>query len=174
MDDRNELINAVVVGWHRGEGNGEGCVFADSGRMAMGPRGTTLTPICQVFGFGEGDREQLETMIAATPDLIRALQKCYTEPTEGRYEQRIETINNIVMSALAKAFGNNDAYIMGRWIRVVFADPLYNFETKINGTAKDICDYYNKPLNVGVGFEDRMETPVAIEFLEPIYKRVEL
>lgn len=68
--------------WHVGCGNGEGSVFADEGRMHLGPGGTTLTPICSVCDF-DGDREDNARLIAAAPDLLRALESFLRAPSIG-------------------------------------------------------------------------------------------
>jgi hypothetical protein len=61
---------------------------------------------------------------------------------------------------------SDDPFIAMRGIRVVFADPKYNFETDINGTREDICRYYNRSMMVGSGDTDeRFARPIAIEFL---------
>lgn len=55
-----------------------------------------------------------------------------------------------------------------RGIRVVFANPRHNIETDINGTRAEIYRYYNRPINVGSSdIDERFETPIAIEFLNP-------
>lgn len=60
--------------WHAGQGNGEGSVFADEGRMQFeSGHGTTLSPICQVCDF-EGDKELLINLISASPELLRDLE----------------------------------------------------------------------------------------------------
>jgi hypothetical protein len=60
----------------------------------------------------------------------------------------------------------DDPYIAMRSIRVVFADPLDNIETNINGTREDIVRYYDGSLYVGSGDTDeRFAHPIAIEFL---------
>lgn len=60
----------------------------------------------------------------------------------------------------------DDPFIAMRSIRVVFADPLDNIETNINGTREDIVRYYDGSLYVGPGDTDeRFARPIAIEFL---------
>lgn len=60
--------------WHPGMMNGYGRVFADEGRMELGPGGTTLTPICTVHDF-HGDLPEIIHLIAAAPKLQAALQR---------------------------------------------------------------------------------------------------
>lgn len=42
--------------WHVGEGNGEGSIFSEDGRMRMETSGTNLYPIASVIDF-DGERE---------------------------------------------------------------------------------------------------------------------
>ena len=55
--------------WHPGQGNGEGSVFADKGRMRLEAGGTTLYPICSVIDF-DGERDANIRIIAAAPELL--------------------------------------------------------------------------------------------------------
>jgi len=60
--------------WHKGQGNGEGSIFAEMGRMRLGEHGTTLYPICSMIT--ECDREEDEAnaaLITAAPELLEAL-----------------------------------------------------------------------------------------------------
>lgn len=68
--------------WHVGCANGEGSVFADEGRMSLGPGGTTLTPICTVYDF-QGDRDENLRLIAAAPELLDALKSFLLAPSIG-------------------------------------------------------------------------------------------
>jgi hypothetical protein len=62
--------------WHVGQGNGEGCVFSESGRMRMLLGGMTLFPICKVqTGWDEGEDEANARLIASAPELLEAAQK---------------------------------------------------------------------------------------------------
>lgn len=57
--------------------------------------------------------------------------------------------------------------INGRHIRVHFADPAHNFDTQINGSIRQICDYYRQPLNVPTfNNPDTLMIPTAITFFE--------
>ena len=87
--------------WHVGQGNGEGSVFADSGRMKLEAGGTTLTPICKVFDFN-GDMEEHARLIAAAPDLLEALKQIVGN--ERRYEIPYDDYMQAV-TALSRAEG---------------------------------------------------------------------
>jgi hypothetical protein len=63
-----------MIEWHIGQGNGYGSVFADSGRMYLGPGGTTLVPVATVHDF-EGDRDRNLALIAAAPKMLKALER---------------------------------------------------------------------------------------------------
>ena len=61
--------------WHMGAGNGNGNVFADSGRTRLESGGTTLYPICQVNnGWNEAEDAANARLIAIAPELLDALQ----------------------------------------------------------------------------------------------------
>lgn len=61
--------------WHEGQGNGEGCIFADEGRMKLEEGGTTLYPICLVTtGYDEREDRANSKLLTAAPDLLRALE----------------------------------------------------------------------------------------------------
>jgi len=64
--------------WHKGAGNGEGCIFMDGeGRMRLETGGTTLYPIAKVIhGWNEEEDEANATLMAASPELLAALQRC--------------------------------------------------------------------------------------------------
>lgn len=72
--------------WHIGEGNGDGSIFADSGRV----RGTTLYPIAQVSrGWNATEDDANARLIASAPDLLDALRDLVsvTTPTyDNRHE----------------------------------------------------------------------------------------
>lgn len=60
-----------------------------------------------------------------------------------------------------------DPSIAMRTIRVVFVKAKHNYKTSINGTRKEIADYFRGArLDVGSGGIEVMESPVAIEFLD--------
>lgn len=71
--------------WHIGQGNGEGSVFSDSGRMRLEEGGTTLYPVCKVFDFA-GELEANARLIAAAPDLLEALKACHDWASGGYHE----------------------------------------------------------------------------------------
>jgi hypothetical protein len=61
--------------WHIGEGNGEGSIFADSGRTRFESGGTTLYPICEINnGWNEAEDAANARLIATAPELLDALQ----------------------------------------------------------------------------------------------------
>ena len=61
--------------WHTGVGNGEGAIFADTGRTRLEAGGTTLYPICTVVrGWDEAEDNANAQLIAAAPHLLAALR----------------------------------------------------------------------------------------------------
>lgn len=64
---------------------------------------------------------------------------------------------------LAKDY--HDPHIKMRTVRVMFADPSYNYETSINGTRAEIARYFDTTLNMASGEQDDMQKPIRIEFL---------
>jgi hypothetical protein len=61
--------------WHTGQGNGEGSIFCESGRMRLESGGTTLYPVCAISrGWDEGEDAANARLIAAAPDLLEALR----------------------------------------------------------------------------------------------------
>jgi hypothetical protein len=61
--------------WHIGAGNGEGAIFAESGRMRLEAGGTTLYPVCTVVrGWDEAEDQANARLIAAAPELLAALR----------------------------------------------------------------------------------------------------
>ena len=66
--------------WHIGSGNGEGSIFADSGRTRLEIGGTTLYPICQVNRKWEDEEDEANArLIAAAPNMLKALKCCIRE-----------------------------------------------------------------------------------------------
>jgi hypothetical protein len=62
--------------WHTGQGNGEGSIFCESGRMRLESGGTTLYPVCAISrGWDEGEDEANARLIAAAPDLLEACKE---------------------------------------------------------------------------------------------------
>ncbi len=60
--------------WHVGQGNGEGSIFADEGRMRLTDKGTALYPICtMVRGWNDAEDEANARLVAAAPALHAAL-----------------------------------------------------------------------------------------------------
>jgi hypothetical protein len=66
--------------WHVGAGNGEGAIFAESGRMRLESGGTTLYPVCTIVrGWDEAEDAANARLIAAAPAMLEALhglKKC--------------------------------------------------------------------------------------------------
>jgi len=59
-----------------------------------------------------------------------------------------------------------DPHIAMRTIRVLFQTPNYNYQTNINGTRKEIADYFRgAPLNVANYPAEVMRVAKAIEFV---------
>lgn len=86
--------------WHVGQGNGEGSVFADEGRMRY-ENGTVLYPICSVIDMdGEGDANA--NLIAAAPELLAALQMVRNDVS---FEHLAGCVIAQVYAAIAKADG---------------------------------------------------------------------
>lgn len=60
--------------WHVGAGNGEGAIFAESGRMRLESGGTTLYPVCTIVrGWDEAEDQANARLIAAAPCMLLAL-----------------------------------------------------------------------------------------------------
>ena len=60
--------------WHVGAGNGEGAIFAESGRMRLESGGTTLYPVCTIVrGWDEAEDPANARLIAAAPCMLLAL-----------------------------------------------------------------------------------------------------
>lgn len=59
--------------WHIGAGNGQGCIFSDSGRTRLEPGGTTLYSIAQITrGWNESEDDANARLIAAAPEMLEA------------------------------------------------------------------------------------------------------
>jgi hypothetical protein len=89
--------------WHVGAGNGEGSVFADTGRTRLEQGGTTLYSICSVTrGWNDGEDAANARLIAAAPELLAALQDLLAA-TEETYDSRHE--RQAALDAINKATG---------------------------------------------------------------------
>ena len=61
--------------WHVGAGNGEGSIFADSGRTRLEIGGTTLYPIAKMGrGWNEEEDEANARLIAAAPEMLEVVK----------------------------------------------------------------------------------------------------
>ena len=86
--------------WHTGQGNGEGSIFADEGRMRF-ENGTVLYPICTMnTGWDEAEDAANARLVAAAPELLEALQNL--ENDDGRIPDHAWAM---VQAAIAKATG---------------------------------------------------------------------
>lgn len=60
--------------WHTGQGNGEGSIFADEGRMRF-ENGTVLYPICTInTGWDAAEDAANTRLVAAAPVMLAALK----------------------------------------------------------------------------------------------------
>jgi hypothetical protein len=60
--------------WHVGQGNGQGSIFADQGRMKMVDGVTTLFPVATVVrGLNEAEDEANGVLLASAPALLGML-----------------------------------------------------------------------------------------------------
>jgi hypothetical protein len=106
--------------WHTGQGNGEGSIFCESGRMRLESGGTTLYPVCAISrGWDEGEDEANAHLIAAAPDLLEALSRlavwadhlgpCFCQACDylpGNRERHKHTAEcDLARAAIAKAEG---------------------------------------------------------------------
>lgn len=72
---KKDTVKHTPGPWHVGQGNGEGSVFSEAGRVRLELGGTTIYPICQVcLGWEESEDQANARLIAAAPDLLKALQ----------------------------------------------------------------------------------------------------
>uniref|UniRef100_A0A6M3JL73 Uncharacterized protein n=2 Tax=viral metagenome TaxID=1070528 RepID=A0A6M3JL73_9ZZZZ len=53
---RGDTMTHTPTPWHTGQGNGEGSIFAEEGRMRLENGATTLYPICKMIDF-DGEAE---------------------------------------------------------------------------------------------------------------------
>jgi len=69
--------------WHTGNGNGEGSIFSDNGRMRMQHHdhgATVLYPIASmVKGWDDEEDAANANLVAAAPCMFEALRKCECE-----------------------------------------------------------------------------------------------
>jgi ribonuclease HI len=91
--------------WHKGQGNGEGSIFADEGRMRMESNGTTLYPICQMNrGWEEKEDAANADIVAAAPELLAACE-AYVTIYGHRKDHENAHAMKLARAAVAKARG---------------------------------------------------------------------
>jgi hypothetical protein len=93
--------------WHVGTGNGEGSVFADTGRTRLEQGGTTLYSICSVTrGWNDGEDAANARLIAAAPDMLAMLHEVLAllnnPDADGTDANRVE---REILAVIAKATG---------------------------------------------------------------------
>lgn len=88
--------------WHVGTGNGEGSVFADTGRTRLEQGGTTLYPICNVTrGWNDGEDAANARLIASAPELFACLKQVL-----GSHGELDDALWNRIRNAVADACGD--------------------------------------------------------------------
>lgn len=76
--------------WHTGQGNGEGSIFADEGRMRF-ENGTVLYPICRInTGWDEAEDAANARLVAAAPELFEALHYLLEQTVDADLKYGIE------------------------------------------------------------------------------------
>ena len=66
--------------WHMGTGNGEGCIFSESGRTRLEQGGTTLYPIATVVrGWDAAEDDANARLLAEAPALLALLIQAYED-----------------------------------------------------------------------------------------------
>jgi hypothetical protein len=101
------MIKHTKGPWHIGAGNGEGSVFADTGRTRLEQGGTTLYPICNVTrGWNEAEDAANARLIAAAPDMLEMLHEVLAllnnPDADGTDANRVE---REILAVIAKATG---------------------------------------------------------------------
>jgi hypothetical protein len=90
--------------WHIGAGNGEGSVFADTGRTRLEQGGTTLYSICSVTrGWNDGEDAANARLLASAPELLAALRGLMQYV--GGWDESGDHPCAIARAAIAKATG---------------------------------------------------------------------
>jgi hypothetical protein len=91
--------------WHIGQGNGEGEIFAESGRMKLQNGGIALYSVCSMTsGYNDEEDAANVRLISAAPELLAALQSmveafghyCEGDPSDDEVtalEAALKTIN---------------------------------------------------------------------------------
>jgi hypothetical protein len=101
--------------WHVGAGNGEGAIFAESGRIRLEQGGTTLYPVANIgMGWSAAEDTANAHLISAAPELLDALFNAlpYVEDVLDNPEQLacfkagvVERHAKAIRAAIAKATG---------------------------------------------------------------------
>jgi len=95
--------------WHVGQGNGEGSVFSEAGRMGWGPGGTTLAPICRMIEQDPAEDEANARLIAAAPDLLAACEDAVATlvrwADNSAWDERDDLTIDGLRAAIVKAEG---------------------------------------------------------------------
>lgn len=94
--------------WHVGAGNGEGAIFAESGRMRLESGGTTLYPVCTIVrGWDEAEDQANARLIAAAPELLRSLHYIAKRLQHGGRAAKSDCLTQCQW-AITKATGGAD------------------------------------------------------------------
>lgn len=103
MSEKNQQTQHTPGPWHAGQGNGEGCVFTDEGRMRLEAGGTTLYPICRVIDF-EGERDANAKLIAASPELLQVILEVREDIAAENHvsDRTLEMIAQVIAKATIK------------------------------------------------------------------------
>jgi len=94
--------------WHIGQGNGEGEIFAESGRMKLQDGGIALYPVCSMTsGYNDEEDAANARLISAAPELLQALASILEHSREfgdiENYETMLVRIEDKARAAINKA-----------------------------------------------------------------------
>jgi hypothetical protein len=96
------MIKHTKGPWHVGTGNGEGSVFADTGRTRLEQGGTTLYSICNVTrGWNDAEDAANARLIASAPELFACLKQVL-----GSHGELDDALWNRIRNAVADACGD--------------------------------------------------------------------
>jgi hypothetical protein len=89
-----------------GAGNGNGSVFADSGRTRLESGGTALYPICEInSGWNEAEDAANARLIATAPELLDALRWALDQ-IDDDLDLDHQAAMNAARAAIQKATGD--------------------------------------------------------------------